>query len=312
MLGDRPRAERAMATALQAMGGGDKSEQRHDYGTGLRDGAALVTLAAETGVAKDAVPRLVDVVAKAFQLKAYTSTQEQAWMLLAARALGDNAASTLLTIDGRPHQGQLQATFRPSELQAGITIANAGDAAVDAVVSVIGAALTPEPATANGLTLERAYYTLDGKRRDLKSAVGGSDELKQNERLVVVLKLGAQEAGGRIIVVDRLPAGLEIENPRLIEAGDVKTLPWLKSERQPEHTEFRDDRLVAAFNLFGSASRQGSGDGDEAQHAASSATVAYLVRAVTPGAFLHPAATAEDMYRPERFARTAAGRLVVR
>jgi uncharacterized protein YfaS (alpha-2-macroglobulin family) len=130
---------------------------------------------------------------------------------------------------------------------------------------------------------------------------------------VVVLKLSAQEAGGRIVVVDRLPAGLEIENPRLVEAGDVKTLPWLKSERQPEHTEFRDDRLVAAFNLFGSASRPGSGDGDdEAQGAISSATVAYLVRAVTPGTFLHPAATAEDMYRPERFARTAAGRLVVR
>jgi uncharacterized protein YfaS (alpha-2-macroglobulin family) len=312
MLGDRPRAERAMAAALKAMGAVDKGEQRRDYGTGLRDGAALITLAAETGIAGGEVPRLVDVVARAFQLKAYTSTQEQAWMLLAARALGEKAATTLLTIDGRPHQGQLQATFRASELQGGVAIANAGEAAVDAVVSVIGAALTPEPPAANGLTLERAFYRLDGQRRELKSASGGSDELKQNERLVVVLKLGSSDPGGRIIVVDRLPAGLEIENPRLVEAGDVKTLPWLKTERQPEHTEFRDDRFVAAFNLFGSGSRR-RGDGDEdAQEAVSSATVAYLVRAVTPGTFLHPAATAEDMYRPERFARTPAGRLVVR
>jgi uncharacterized protein YfaS (alpha-2-macroglobulin family) len=42
-----------------------------------------------------------------------------------------------------------------------------------------------------------------------------------------------------------------------------------------------------------------------------SAAVAYIVRAVTPGTFVHPAATIEDMYRPERYARTDAGRLTV-
>ncbi len=41
------------------------------------------------------------------------------------------------------------------------------------------------------------------------------------------------------------------------------------------------------------------------------ATVAYIVRAVTPGTYVHPAATVEDMYRPERYARTAAGTLTV-
>jgi uncharacterized protein YfaS (alpha-2-macroglobulin family) len=42
-----------------------------------------------------------------------------------------------------------------------------------------------------------------------------------------------------------------------------------------------------------------------------SATLAYIVRAVNPGTFIHPAATVEDMYRPERYARTAAGTLTV-
>ncbi len=37
--------------------------------------------------------------------------------------------------------------------------------------------------------------------------------------------------------------------------------------------------------------------------------MAYIVRAVTPGSFVHPAATVEDMYRPSRYARTSAGRL---
>jgi hypothetical protein len=34
---------------------------------------------------------------------------------------------------------------------------------------------------------------------------------------------------------------------------------------------------------------------------------AYVVRAVTPGIYNHPAAVVEDMYRPELAARTATG-----
>jgi uncharacterized protein YfaS (alpha-2-macroglobulin family) len=32
---------------------------------------------------------------------------------------------------------------------------------------------------------------------------------------------------------------------------------------------------------------------------------------VSPGSYIHPAATVEDMYRPDRFARTASGKLEV-
>ena len=180
---------------------------------------------------------------------------------------------------------------------------------------MIGAALTPEPATSKGFTIERTYYTLDGKKIDLASATGGTSQLKQNERMVVVLKVEAPETGGRILLVDRLPAGLEIENPRLVDAGDVKTLDWLKTTVKPQHTEFRDDRFVAAFDFFGSSDRRRGrrfADSDEeSREPARAATVAYIVRAVTPGSFVHPAATVEDMYRPDRFARTASGRLEV-
>ena len=36
-------------------------------------------------------------------------------------------------------------------------------------------------------------------------------------------------------------------------------------------------------------------------------SVAYLARAVSPGRYTHPAAHIEDMYRPDRFGRTAFG-----
>src|SRR6185295_12460137 len=101
MLGDKPRAEKALQAALKTIGGTDDGVTRRDYGTGIRDGAALITLVSEANLAKPAVPRLVDVVARAYASKIYTSTQEQAWMLLAARALGEEAKSMTLTVNGQ-------------------------------------------------------------------------------------------------------------------------------------------------------------------------------------------------------------------
>jgi uncharacterized protein YfaS (alpha-2-macroglobulin family) len=152
---------------------------------------------------------------------------------------------------------------------------------------------------------------------DLKSASGGTAEVKQNERLVAVVKIEAKDPGGRVLLVDRLPAGFEIDNPHLVDSGDVKALDWLKTTVQPEHSEFRDDRFVAAFNFSGanaqpSGDTEGTPDGQTTTKGpAASATVAYMVRAVTPGTFVHPAAAVEDMYRPERYARSAAGKLTV-
>jgi alpha-2-macroglobulin len=325
MLGDKERAGKAFRAALGDMGDKSANAARVDYGSSLRDGAALVTLAAETSMLKEEVPSLAGVLARTYATRTYTSTQEQAWMLLAAKALSDQTKDTTLTVNGQPHKGAFSRALTAAEIRQGqLMISNTGDTDTQAVISVIGAALTPEPAISKGFRLERSFYSLDGKKLDLKS-------VKQSDRMVVVLKLEALDAGGRVMLVDRLPAGLEIENPRLVDGGDIKTLEWLKGSIKPEHTDFRDDRFVAAFNLFSKAQMNGAraaeGEDDnegetegenvgaaaaaKTKAPANSANVAYIVRAVTPGSFVHPAATVEDMYRPDRFARTAAGRLDV-
>ncbi len=323
MLGDKPRAERVFKAAL---GGMDETAKvvlaRNDFGSALRDGAALVTLAMETGLYKEEAPKLVNVVAKAYQSRQYTSTQEQAWMLLAAHALGEDLKGTKLAINGGRVEGSIVRGLTAEEVEKGVVINNNGEASVDAVVSVIGASLEAEPAAAKGFTISRSYFTLDGEPVELASAAGGSAEIGQNERLVAVVKIESDEAHGRVLLVDRLPSGLEIDNPRLVEGGDVTNLEWLKDTLKPQHTEFRDDRFVAAFDLSMKPTAApnggvGEGEGADAPPAASaskanaSAAVAYIVRAVTPGTFVHPAATIEDMYRPERYARTDAGRLTV-
>ncbi len=322
MMGDKTRAERAFATALTNLHAADPAgayAYRADYGSDLRDSAALVTLATETKVSTIEAPKLVNVIAKAYLNRDYTSTQEQAWMLLAANALSEQAKSAKLVVNGAPVAGSVLRSLTAEALaKSPLTVANEGDTEVDAVVSVIGAALRPEPPASKGFTIERSYYTLDGKQVDLASATGGTSTVKQNERFVAVVKVEAQEAGGRVLLVDHLPAGFEIENPHIVDGGDIKSLPWLKTTAQPEHAEFRDDRFVAAFNFSGANVQnaniepQGTPDGTtQVKGPAASATVAYVVRAVTPGTFVHPAATVEDMYRPQRYARTAAGTLTV-
>jgi uncharacterized protein YfaS (alpha-2-macroglobulin family) len=102
---------------------------------------------------------------------------------------------------------------------------------------------------------------------------------------------------GQYLVADPLPAGFEIENPNLLAgAGGVGDLSsWLALDT-PAHVESRTDQYVAAFRTFSSVE---------------SYTTAYLVRAVSPGTFVLPGATVEDMYRPELRANTDAGHIQI-
>jgi uncharacterized protein YfaS (alpha-2-macroglobulin family) len=92
------------------------------------------------------------------------------------------------------------------------------------------------------------------------------------------------------LVVDLLPAGLEVENLNLADPeqwADVVIEGITLSERgdaaEVLHEEYRDDRYVAAVKLYGGQAAQ----------------LFYLVRAVTPGTYVVPPPQAEDMYRPE-------------
>ena len=109
-------------------------------------------------------------------------------------------------------------------------------------MSVSGSPVTPEPAAEKGFKIERSYFTLDGEPADATKA-------KQNQRFVVVLKMTEpQPQYGRVIVADYLPAGFEIDNPKLVSSGDTGTLDWITDAADPVNSEFRDDRFSAAFD----------------------------------------------------------------
>jgi len=291
LLGDRVRAERVYAAALDALAPPRLEVARQDYGSSLRDAAAVVTLAAEGDAPQPTITTALQKVEAAREVAVHTSTQENAWMVLAARAIGKQARMSL-NVGGEARQSPLYRTVRAAEVQtSSLKVTNTGDAPLRAVVSVNGAPVAPEPAADKGFKIERFYYTLDGKPADPSTA-------RQNQRFAVVLKVTEPTPQyGRVIVADYLPAGLEIDNPRLVSSGDTGTLGWITDAAEPVYSEFRDDHFGAAFD----------------RHSKSSAvfTVAYVVRAVSPGTYVLPQAYVEDMYRPDRFGRTGTGTVAI-
>lgn len=292
MLGDKARAERVFIAALDAIAPQPKLDLgRADFGSALRDSAALVTLASEARAAQKTIDGAVARIDAARALSAATSTQENAWLVLAARALAKQLNAISLSIGGETRQGTYYRSFAANDLTAAFAVSNRGSGNVQAVVSVSGAPLNAEPAAERGFKIERSYHTLAGEPADPANA-------RQNQRFVVVLKVTEpQPQFGRVIVADYLPAGFEIDNPSLVSSGETGTLAWIADGLQPVHSEFRDDRFSAAF--------------ERKQDSKPVFAVAYVVRAVSPGRYVLPQAMVEDMYRPDRFGRTATGTIEI-
>ena len=284
--GDQPRADAMFGRAaarVNAMGA-DAGEQifRADYGTDYRDVAGLLALAVEAG--SNAVDR-EDLTDRIATRSAGLSTQEATWTLLAAHALlADDTGG--ITMDGAPATGPLVRVM--TDAGAPVVVGNTG-ADTTVTVTTYGVPAEPEPAGGNGYQITRNYFTLTGKPVDVTQVAAGA-------RLVVVLEITPFARGeARLMVADPLPAGFEIDNPNLISAGATSSLDWLTSETEVAHAEFRQDRFLTAIDRYSNQPFK----------------LAYVVRAVSPGVFHHPAASVEDMYRPDYRARTDAGTVTI-
>jgi alpha-2-macroglobulin len=150
-----------------------------------------------------------------------------------------------------------------------------------------------------GLRLERRWLDADGS--PLAGVASGGASALSGIALgdVVYVELTLHNTSGErmsnIALVDRIPAGWEVENPRL---GRSEATPeWVDSDRlwEADHLDLRDDRV----EVFGEL-----GKGEIRQ-------VIYAVRAVTAGRFELPTAEAEAMYDPRNWARVHGGTVEV-
>jgi alpha-2-macroglobulin len=286
-LGDKNRAQRAFTAALKTLA---RNDWQADYGSTLRDAAALAVLIAESGLTIDPAPVLAALPA-ADATAARTNTQEQAWLVLAAEALTKAGAVPKLTLGGKPLAGGDPVALTPTvaELGGGVTVANAGAESLWQTVSVAGVTAEPPPAAKEGMKIKRFFFNRKGEALNLET-------IAQNDVFVLVIEGEATtKLFHRAAVTHLLPAGWEVEdaNPA---GGEGTAMPWLTDLSATVAQNGRDDRVMAAADL----------DTEKATF-----KVAFLLRAVTPGTYALPGARVEDMYRPAYFARQPVGKIVV-
>ncbi len=281
--GDQARADRMFGQADESLQG-DAPEPRRwrsDYGTRLRDMTALLALAAESQTQAIDLQRLTTDIAERTARQqengTYRSTQELVWSVLAAESLSRTPGG--VTVDGQAPESPVVS------LSEDAALANPGPAPVEVTITATGQPLQAPAPGGNGYAITREYYALDGQPID-------PAQVELGTRMVAVLTVRpASSEGGRLVVTDPLPAGFEIDNPNLLQAGDIASIDWLESVDRTEMAEFRADRFAAAL----------------VWNSRDAFRLAYILRAVTPGTFRHPAASVEDMYRPEFRAWTGGG-----
>ncbi|HEX4184248.1 MAG TPA: hypothetical protein VHY78_00155, partial [Stellaceae bacterium] len=293
--GDAARASAAYEAAL-ATGPSRPAGLRYvDYGSELRDGAAVLAVAAADPGNRARLTAVIDRIAERFTRAARTSTQEQAWLLMAAEAAvrAGGGDMTVAIGNGAPAT-RSEPLYLSRVLGSGgpdKTVTNRGNAPVWRSVSITGVPVADLPAESKGYRVTRNVYQPGGADADLRKA-------RQTDLFVVVIKGTRTDASqaAQTLVVDLLPAGFEIETATVSKGRSTTDYSWLPELTEATYTEERDDRFVAALDLKGGVR---------------DFTLAYVVRAVTAGEFTFPALVVEDMYEPETSGRTAMGKLTV-
>lgn len=145
------------------------------------------------------------------------------------------------------------------------------------------------------VTEEDQYLQVRRQFLDRNGAPLGRAEFRQNDLVVVKITVQAGTYAGEVpnvAITDLLPAGLEIENPRI---GAVRELTWATDAATPDYLDVRDDRI----NLFTTATAQPK-------------AFYYLARAVSKGTFRLGPVSADAMYNAEYHSYNGAGTVRVR
>lgn len=286
LMGDRPRSEQALNLGL-ATQRSQKESWLGDYGSDIRDQAMIYVLLSENKLLPQAQDSLLLTLTQNLNGKRWLSTQENNALFLVGRALTDASGSAWqATLNGSSLNGKGPVTtpLNFPELAEGVQLQNASADAIYSRLDVVGYP-TAKPAPFNSvLNVTRRYLDLQGKEISLEN-------LKSGDLLLVSLKVWADRRVPDALVVDLLPAGLELENQNLANssaslqesAADVQELMGDMQQANIKHIEFRDDRFVAAVDVDGYRP----------------VTLLYLARAVTPGQYLMPPPQVESMYVPQ-------------
>jgi hypothetical protein len=211
----------------------------------------------------------------------FGSTQENAWIFM---ALGnavhqfDYPVALQMLVNDQPYrtiEGKTEIISDNSLTGKKVTLKNSGAKDTYYYFIIEGTPLKKkEKDRFNGIEISRDFYDENGKKINLGSVL-------QGDLIVVTITAKAvKDDLHNVIVLDLLPGGFEIENPRLKSQGTLKFKP--RSSFSPAYQDIRDDRILFFIDrLYGEQS------------------FSYTARAVTAGKYIIPNIYTEVMYDPE-------------
>jgi len=300
LMGDEARGNAAIAEGL-----GKARESGYwwgDYGSTLRDAALSYALLVRHKIEHPKRENLIPSIVAELENSRYFSTQEKLALFLVGQSFTTNAKgkwnaefNAAGANNSKPLKVNMQGNwFReltPEQLASGVKFTSRHGSKLYLELAMSGNAAKMPATRSDPISLTRTMFTPDGKPIDGKS-------LKTGESVIVRIDVTSKVGIANLLVVDPVPAGLEIENLNLVKGeqmnlvkmGDINPAEAMNDARI-QHTEFRDDRFVAAIKLSGGGKM----------------TLFYRARVVTPGSFIVPPSYAEDMYRPNVFGLGSGG-----
>lgn len=286
-MGDQPRADQALVAGLAVTRKGD--QWLGDYGSPLRDQALILALLEENDLMTAQREQRLFELSDQLAASAWLSTQERNSLFLAGRDLLSkpevdwsaqlNSGGQIRELNNRQSGVKLDGPL----LGTPLSVRNEGLDTVYQQLTISGYPQQAPVAGGENMSIRREYLGMNGEPLDLNA-------LKSGDLVLVHIAVTAKQSVPDALVVDLLPAGLELENQNLgqsaasLENASTEVKQWREAMQNAnvEHQEYRDDRYVAALKLEGSGT----------------AHLLYLARAVTPGTYRVPPPQVESMYRP--------------
>jgi uncharacterized protein YfaS (alpha-2-macroglobulin family) len=290
--------QRAFRELLPTKFGSERAAKRAldgSFYSPIRDEGLILNALVSTDPNNPQIPGIARQLSRQMKQAYWLSTQESAFALLAlgkiARQNAKSTATASLFIDGKP-AGKFDGkdlTLR-NVANRNVSIRTAGKGSLYYFWETEGISASGQVKEEDAfLKVRRQFLNRDGVPL-------GTPTFRQNDLVVVRISIEAGEAAGEIkknvAITDLLPAGLEIENPRI---GALRELSWAKDAATPDYLDVRDDRI----NMFTTAT-------GAPKH------FYYLCRAVSKGTFKLGPVNADAMYNADYHSYNGAGVVRVR
>ena len=260
----------------------------------IRDEAISLNVLLEVEPTNPQVGSMIKRISNYLNTERYLNTQERVFSFLAlgkfSKLNASNNASATVKVAGKS-VGELS--------KKNLVLASDKLGGKEVTIEASGSGTIFYFWESEGISADGSYVQEDAQiqvRKSFYSRNGlqiTNGRFEQNDLVVVKLSISAL-AGKKhenVAMVDILPAGFEIENPRI---SDLPDMQWIKDESTADHTDIRDDRIMYFMDVY-----------------AQTKNYYYVVRAVTEGAFQMGPVGADAMYDGEIHSYSGGGIIVV-